>query len=349
MFKRFITIMMIVSLLCSMMALGLSAGAYYQPDIRYGDVNGNGVVDTNDARLALRIASGVDDVENEAQLKRTDLNFDGVITIFDARQILRGVAGLVSLQPSGAISGFDGGGVFANEETLVAFFNAYANRIKVTEKNGKQYIAPGMTKTESDTLTKLNIKELELPAFDFGLDAEGIAGKVEEALTEDDKENETTEITAGSDDFSLVSVEGESYVSNLSASDIYGSRVVYDKDIGQVTMEIALPDTEVELVEQSAYAKVLNAAQLLEEQDTVLMSLIKGSSEETAILRELKNCVLTLVVDVPSDKVISYTISYESKVYVAETNIVIGSIFEAKLKEIQFEKDHIVIYDNFEW
>ena len=220
---------------------------------------------------------------------------------------------------------------------------------KVIEKNGKQYIAPGMTKTESDTLTKLNIKELELPAFNFGMDAEGITDKIEEALTEDDKENETTEITAGSDDFSLVSVEGESYVSNLSASDIYGSKVVYDKDIGQVTMEIALPDTEVEMVEQSAYAKVLNAAQLLEEQDTVLMSIIKGSSDKTAILRELKNCVLTLVVDVKSDKVISYTISYESKVYVAETNIVIASIFEAKLKGIEFQKEHIVKYDNFEW
>lgn len=349
MFKRFTTIIMIVSLLCSMMALGFSAGAYYQQGIRYGDVNGNGVVDTNDARLALRIASGVDVIENDAQLKRTDVNFDGVVTIFDARQILRGVAGLVSLQPSGAFSGFDGGGAFANEETLVAIFNTYANRIKVTEKNGKQYIAPGITKTESDVLTKLNIKELELPVFGFGLDAEDIAAKIEEGLTEDDKEGETTEITAGSDDFTLVSVEGESYVSNLSVSDIYGSKVIYDKDGGTLTIEIALPDTEVELVEQSAYAKVLNASMLLEEQNTVLMSLVKGTTDETSMLRELKNCVLTMVIDLKTDNVISYTISYESKVYVAEANIVLGSILEAKLKGIQFEKDHVVQYDNFDW
>ena len=349
MFKRFTTIIMIISLLCSMMALGFSAGAYYQQGIRYGDVNDNGVVDTNDARLALRIASGVDTIENDAQLKRTDINFDGVITIFDARQILRGVAGLVSLQPSGAFSGFDGGGAFANEETLVTIFNTYANRIKVTEKNGKQYIAPGMTKTESDILTKLNIKEFELPAFGFGLDAEDIAAKIEEGLTEDDKDGETTEITAGSDDFTLISVEGESYVSNLSVSDIYGSKVIYDKDGGTLTIEIALPDTEVELVEQSAYAKVLNASMLLEEQNTVLMSLVKGSTDETSMLRELKNCVLTMVIDLKTDNVISYTISYESKVYVAEANIVLGSILEAKLKGIQFEKDHFIQYDNFEW
>ena len=348
MFKRFITVLTVVSLLFSIMSLGFASNAAYTEEILYGDVNGDGVVDTKDARSDLELASGLTLLEDEAQLTRSDVNFDGYITIFDARQILRGAAGLATLQPSGAFSGFDGGGIFSDEDSLVAFFNGYLNKIKVVESEEKQYIAATITKTESDNLTSLNIKEVELPVFG-NASAEGIASMVEESLTEDDKENESIVIPFGSDDFSLVSVEGENYVSKLSVYDVFGSRASYDVELGQMTIEIALPDTEIEMANQSAYASVLNTADMITEQNTTLMKLMKASSGESAMLREFKNCVLRIVVDVATNNVLSYTVSYQSKVYVAQTDFGIGSLSAAKLKGIEFEKDHLIRYEDFQW
>jgi hypothetical protein len=348
MLKKFITILTIVALLCSVMSLGFTATASYTDETVYGDVNGDGVVDTEDARVALKIAAGLHVLDSEDQLIRTDVNFDGLVTSLDARQILRGAAGLATLQPSGAFNGFDGGGVFTDEESLVTLFNAYLNKIKVVENEEKQYIAATITKTESDNLTSLNIKEVELPILGNG-SAEGVADMVEESLTEDDKENESIVIPFGSTDFTLVSVEGENYVSNLSASDVFGSKASYDAELGQLTIEIALPDTEVEMSPQSAYAKVLNTNDMIAEQNTTLMKLMKASSGETAMLREFKNCVLTIVVDVATNNVLSYIVSYQSKVYVAQTNFGIGSLSAAKLKGVEFEKDHLIKYEDFQW
>lgn len=349
MFKRFVTVLTVVSLLFSVMSLGFVSHAAYTEDTIYGDVNGDGVVDTQDARCALEIASGLATLEDEAQLTRSDMNFDGYVTIYDARQILRGAAGLATLQPSGAFNGFDGGGIFGNEETLVAYFNAYLNKIKVVESEDRQYIAATITKTESDNLTSLNIKEVEIPAFSFGTSAEGVASMVEESLTEDDKENESIVIPFGSTDFSLVSVEGECYVSNLSVNDVFASRASYDETLGEITIEIALPDTEIEMANQSAYAKVFNTSDMIAEQNTTLMKLMKASSGETAMLREFKNCVLKIVIDTATNNVLSYTVSYQSKVYVAQTNFGIGSLSAAKLKGIEFEKDHLIRYEDFQW
>jgi len=349
MLRKIITILTVTALLISVLSVGFSAGAYYEDETLYGDVNGDEVVDTEDARCALKLAAGVIVLEGEDQLKRTDVNLDGAITIFDARQILRGAAGLATLQPSGAFTGFDGGGVFGNEETLVAYFNAYLNRIKVIVSEEEKYIGATITKTETDNLTDFNIKEVEIPAFSFGTSAEGIASIVRDSLVEDDKENEATIIPFGSNDFSLVSVENEDYVSNLSVSDVFGSRAVYDEALGEITIEIAIPDTEIEMAPQSAYAKVFDAAALVAEQDTTLMKLMKFSSGETAMLREFKNCVLKIVIDVPTNNVLSYTATYESEVYVAETNFGLSSISLAKLKGISFKKVHSVKYDDFQW
>lgn len=348
MLKKFITILTIVALLCSVMSLGFTATASYTDETVYGDVNGDGVVDTEDARVALKIAAGLHVLDSQEQLIRTDVNFDGLVTSLDARQILRGAAGLATLQPSGAFNGFDGGGVFTDEESLVTLFNAYLNKIKVVENEEKQYIAATITKTESDNLTSLNIKEVELPIFG-NASAEGVADMVEESLTEDDKENESIVIPFGSTDFTLVSVEGENYVSKLAASDVFGSKASYDAELGQLTIEIALPDTEIEMSPQSAYAKVLNTNDMIAEQNTTLMKLMKASSGETAMLREFKNCVLTIVIDVAESNVLSYTVSYQSKVYVAQTNFGIGSLSAAKLKGIEFEKDHLIRYEDFQW
>ena len=349
MIKRIITVLTVVSLLFSVMSIGFVSNAAYTEEIIYGDVNGDGVVDTKDAGYALEIASGLAFIEDESQLTRSDVNFDGYVTIYDARQILRGAAGLASLQPSGAFSGFDGGGVFNNEESLVAYFNAYLNRIKVTESEERQYIAATITKTESDNLTEFNIKEVEIPAFSFGTSAEGVASMVKDSLTEDDKENVSTVIPFGSTDFTAISVEGESYVSNLSVYDVFGSRAYYDTELGEITIEIALPDTEIEMANQSAYSKVFNTSDMITEQNTTLMKLMKASSGETAMLREFKNCVLKIVVDAATNNVLSYTATYNSKVYVAQTNFGIGSLSAAKLKGIEFEKTHLIKYEDFQW
>ncbi len=353
MFKRLITILTVVALLCSTMSLGFSASAAYTEETLYGDVNGDGVVDTKDARCALELASGLVLLEDEAQLTRSDVNFDGYVTIFDARQILRGAAGLATLQPSGAFSGFDGGGIFSDEESLVTLFNGYLNKIKVTESEEKKYIAATITKTEADQLDDgedgFNIAEVELPAFGLGTSAEGVAQMVRDNLTEDDKENVVTVIPYGSTDFSLVSVENEDYVSKLTVSDVFGSRASYNAESGEITIEIALPDTEIEMANQSAYAKVFNTSDMIAEQNTTLMKLIKVSSGESAMLREFKNCVLTIVVDVATSNVLSYTATYESDVYVAQTTVGIGNTLSAKLKGVKFRKNHSVKYEDFQW
>ncbi len=354
MFKRFITVLTVVSLLFSVTSLGFVSNAAYTEETLYGDVNGDGVVDTSDARKALELASGLALLEDEAQLTRSDVNFDGYITIFDARQILRGAAGLATLQPSGAFSGFKDNGLFSgDEETLVNYFNYSLNKIKVVESEEKQYIAATITKTEADQLDDsedgFNIKEVELPAFSFGTSAEGVAEMVRNSLTEDDNENVVTVIPFGSTDFSLVSVENEDYVSKLTVSDVFGSRASYDMDLGQMTIEIALPDTEIEMANQSAYAKVFNTSDMIAEQNTTLMKLLKVSSGETAMLREFKNCVLTIVVDVATSNVLSYTATYQSDVYVAQTSVGIGNTLSAKLKGIKFKKNHSIKYDDFQW
>lgn len=354
MFKRFIVFITVTAILCSVMSVGFWANASYTETILYGDVNNDGVVNTDDACLALQMASGGINLEDEEQLKRTDMNFDGFVTIFDARQILRGAAGLATLQPSGAFSGFDGGGVFGNEESLVVYFNAYLNKIKFVDESGEnKYIAATITKTESDQLHDgedgFNIAEVELPAFNFGGSAEGVAQMVRDNLTEDDKENVVTTIPYGSTDFSLVSVENEDYVSKLSVSDVFGSRASYDAELGEITIEIALPDTEIEMATQSAYAKVLNTTDMIAEQNTTLMKLMKVSSGEAAMLREFKNCVLTIVVDTATANVMSYTVAYQSDVYVAQTTVGIGNTLSAKLKGIRFKKNHSIKYEDFQW
>lgn len=353
MFKRFVTVLTVVSLLFSVMSLGFVSNAAYTDETLYGDVNGDGVVDTKDARSALELASGLALLEDESQLARSDVNFDGYITIFDARQILRGAAGLATLQPSGAFSGFDGGGIFGNEESLVAVFNGYLNKIKVVESEDYKYIAATITKTEADQLDDsedgFNIAEVELPAFSFGTSAEGVAEMVRNSLTEDDKENVSTVIPSGDYMYSEMSVEGEDYVSNLSVYDVFGSRASFDTESGQLTIEIAIPDTEIEMANQSAYAKVLNTSDMIAEQNTTLTKLLKISSGEAAMLREFKNCVLKIVVDTAANNVILYTVSYQSDVYVSQTTVGIGNTLSAKLKGIKFKKNHSIKYEDFQW
>ena len=55
-----------------------------------GDVDGSGVVDTADARLALRIAVGLEkDAAGSPRYTAADVDFSGAVDTADARTILR--------------------------------------------------------------------------------------------------------------------------------------------------------------------------------------------------------------------------------------------------------------------
>jgi GH25 family lysozyme M1 (1,4-beta-N-acetylmuramidase) len=58
-----------------------------------GDINGDGVVDTADARLAMRASVGLENLSAD-QIKRGDVDGDGKISPADAREILRMSVGL---------------------------------------------------------------------------------------------------------------------------------------------------------------------------------------------------------------------------------------------------------------
>lgn len=59
---------------------------------RYGDVNGDGVVDMLDAILILRSVSGLLTLSSDEE-KRADVNLNDVITGIDASRVLRHYAG----------------------------------------------------------------------------------------------------------------------------------------------------------------------------------------------------------------------------------------------------------------
>lgn len=71
-------------------AAGLSAGYVL------GDYDGNGSISVIDARNALRVAVGLDELPNDEYLTRADTDGDGSITVTDARKILRCASGLDS-------------------------------------------------------------------------------------------------------------------------------------------------------------------------------------------------------------------------------------------------------------
>ncbi len=74
---------------------GEFAGEEPADDYTPGDVNGDGDVLANDARLALRASAQLETLEGSAFLA-ADVNEDGKILADDARQILRFSAHLVT-------------------------------------------------------------------------------------------------------------------------------------------------------------------------------------------------------------------------------------------------------------
>ena len=61
-----------------------------------GDLNGDGKVDLNDAKILLRGAVGIIKLTDE-QKKAADINGDGQINLNDAKMLLRAAVGIIKL------------------------------------------------------------------------------------------------------------------------------------------------------------------------------------------------------------------------------------------------------------
>lgn len=345
--KKVISALVIFAMLFAVVSMSVSASAVYEDGVLYGDVNGDKKVDTNDAKAVLKVVAGMETIDDVAAFERADINCDGEITLFDARQILRGASGTLHLQPSGAFNGFEcQDGINLTEETVVAMFNTYLNRIK-TEENG---YAVSFIKTEDDQLTGFEMGEVEFIGINFGSASSAVASLIQDIIVSEDDELVTTNINNGSQNYSLMSIEGSPYVSKLSVGDLHGVKASYNKESGELTLKVALADTEIEGVTQSAYSKVLNTEIMLDETNSTLVKLLDSDAVDAEMLREFRNCVLTLVLDGANGDVISYKIEYESEMYISDATVKTNSFSGlAKAKDVRFSKTHSIEYTDFQW
>ncbi len=342
--KKIISIVIVVVMLFSVMAMSFTASAMVENNILYGDIDDNKVVDTNDARIALMVAAGLENIDDEDAGNRADVNNDGVVTLFDARQILRGVAGLTSLQPSGAFYGFTGYKDdiinVSSPEAAIAVFNTCLNLVKTEQA--------GFTRSEAVEVNNFNIKEVELVGVNFGNSAESVAQMIKDMIVSEAEPEEAQTIIKGTNSDNAMSVETETYVSKLSANDVYGIDVSYD-GAGLMTISVALPDSEIDNISQTAYADVFNTKLIVEDSENVLENVFASESLADAKRKEVKNAILTLVFDTETGNVVSYTTTYETDMYIANSTLGISSILSAQLKGIQYGTKVTVVYDNFQW
>ncbi len=342
--KKIISVITVLVLVVSIMSTATTAFAIIQKDIVYGDVDGNNVVNTVDARLALMSAAGIQIITDENEIKRADINGDGEVSLFDARQILRGAAGVVRLQPTGAFYGFTGYTDdtinISSPEAAIAVFNTCLNKIKTEQ--------PGFTRSEAADVINFNIQEVKFIGIDFGNSAESVAGLIEELLVSETEPEEAQTIIKGTNCDNAMSVEKANYVSKLSANDIYGVTVDYDGE-GTMTISVALVDCEIDNVSQSAYADVFNTELLVEDSKNVLESVFTANELSDAARKDVKNAVLTMSFDTATGNVTSYTTTYETDMYILQSSMGISEILSAELKGIQYGTKNTVIYDNFQW
>ena len=88
--RSILALVLALAMLAAILPAGFAATAYY------GDVNGDGRVNSTDARLALRAAAKLDALKEE-EFKRADVNGDGLVNSTDARSVLRMAAKLEAL------------------------------------------------------------------------------------------------------------------------------------------------------------------------------------------------------------------------------------------------------------
>lgn len=339
--KRFLCILTVITLLFSMSALNLTATALIDTTTVYGDVDGDGVVEVTDARDILMAAAGLLSFVDPDVVKRADVNGDGAVTLYDARQVLRGCADLTSLQPTGAFSGFTGDATFQTADQAIAVFNTLLNRVK-TDK-------AGFTRSENVEIINFNIKEISLIGINFGDSSESVSQMIRDMIiTESDPETAQV-VVKGKNSDNAMSAETKTYVSNLKENDVYGINAAFDQENGFITISVALADCEIANVSQTAYADVFNPAILQENSESTVENIFGANTFEDARKKELKNAVLTVVIDSATTNIISYTTSYETHMYLENSTFGINSTLSAKLKGVEYATRITVTYDTFQW
>ena len=299
--KKILSVLLSVAIclsVCSVCAFAVKDEKEYLT----GDADGNGKVETADALLALRAAAGIESLSSDAVI-RADVNEDGSVTLYDARQILRGSLGLVKLEPSGAFKGFscceiDGEPAFESKEALIEYVNTNLNRIKAER--------PGLTKTESSSVSDINVSSSGIASL--------VDSLVSKIVKSENDEGEPEFYNSGEALYSVVPVEGEDYVSHLSASDVMGAKVSYDDGKDMITVQLAVPDTDSDNIKSSGYSKVVNTEELNSKSTSTLTDVFSSIMSSAELTVDYRNLVLTVKIERETGNIKNYTLSYESKV-----------------------------------
>lgn len=327
--KKILASILILSIIASVFSIGVTTNA---ANVLWGDANGDGKVTTTDALIVLRVAAGIEDNLTEEARKLCDVNEDGYITLSDARKILRSAAGLINLQPTGAFSGFNGGGIFETKEELVSYFNKNINRIK-----DEQF---GFTRMSDVELKQFEFKEAVFLGVASG-NTDDLVKKIFDTVGSEKEED--LYVVQGTSSVNKINVEGQQYVSALLTSDVYGAKASYDanRQNGVVTITLAIPDSEKSDIPDSAYSKVFNVENLVGATNKTLKSILMGITNGSEVVN-YKNAVLTAEFDVNTNEVLQYSITYDTEVYVDKAQ---NGLFT--LKGVSYKTTNTIDYIDF--
>lgn len=362
MIKKIFSVLVALTLVLSVFAV--SASALVDATIVYGDFTGDKKVSIDDANAVLKAAAGLSTIKDDEVFKRCDVNGDGEVTVFDARQVLRGCANLTGLQPENEAmeelgmvkGGFEdttqnsaGIRLFATPEVAISFFNNGLNSVKVN--------MPGFTRSEAADIEGFNIQNVSLSGIVLGESASSVAAMIEEMIVTESEPEAVQTSFKGENCDNAMSVETESYVSKLSADEVLGIRcsngVTDDETMKTVVIEVALPDTDLGNVSQTAMGDVLSAQILQENMDTVVGNVFGTDAAGDATRKTIKNCILKAEFVVVSDgqyELYRYTTSYDTYTYITNSTLGLkGGILSAELRGVEYETAISVTYSNFQW
>ncbi len=342
--KKIFSAFLVTVMLFSVTAFCVPANALIDTSILYGDANGDGAVDTEDAQIVLKAAAGLESIKDAQAFERCDVNGDGYVTIYDARQILRNCAGLSTIQPTGAegYAGFQGNGIIGSSVDAVNAFNAYLNNIKIQ--------MPGFTRSEMVEIKGFSIANVTLSGITMGNTASSVTKAIEEMIVKESEPDAVQQSLKGTNCDNAMSAETETYVSRLKEGEVLGVTVTEDKATAVMTITVALADGELDNISQTAFDDVFNTDILRENADTVVANVFGANAGSDGMRKTVKNCVLTAQIDRGTGEVISYTTEYEIDTYIAQSNFGLnGGILSAKLTGVKYTTKVTVIYNDFQW
>ncbi len=348
MIKRTLSLLLTGAMMLALCIAGAPATAVVDTSIFYGDIDGNGSISTEDAQLALRVAAGLEVIEDAEAFKRGDINSDGSITVYDARQILRSCVLDLNLQPSGAFQGFEGytgsGMSITTEDQAIAVFNTLLNKVKTDR--------PGFTRSEAVEVNLFDFENMSLVGYNFDeATSESVSETIKGYLVTESTPELAQTIIKGQNGDNAMSAETETYVSKLSAKDVYGIKASAEATENGtfLTISVALADCEIENIGQTAYDDVFNPAMIQEQTDSVIEEIFGAGSSESGSTKELMNAVLTVVIDTETAQVVSYTTTYQVRVYIKNATVGLSNILSAKFTNLEYITEITVVYDKFSW